>query len=93
MFPETIAPDPTVPAMTAPDPRSKTPTVPLAMFLVEPKKPWTAPLAICPDWTCPEVREKEAAVHVKSSRRNFVPSGVPVTPIRPDVTEPEAMWN
>jgi hypothetical protein len=40
--------------MTAPEPKSNTPTVPLAMFRVVPKKPWTAPLAIFPDWTLPE---------------------------------------
>ena len=90
MFPETIEPDPTVPATTAPDPKSDTPTVPLAMFLVDPKKPWTAPEAISPELTSPELMTVTGVTHVKSSRRNFVPSGSePVTPMRPDVIAPD----
>jgi hypothetical protein len=93
-LPLTIAPLPTVPATTAPDPKSKTPTVPDWMRRLTPKKPSTAPLAILPLPMSPElIVGVPGAVHVKSSRSTFVPSGVPVTPSRPDVIAPLDTWN
>src|SRR5277367_2392829 len=93
MFPETIAPEPTAPAMTAPEPKSNTPTVPDWIRRDTPKKPSTAPLAMIPEPTEPDVSVLPAAAHVKSSRRNCVPFGVPVTPSRPLVTAPDEIAN
>ena len=91
--PDAIAPEPTVPATTAPDPRSKTPTVPLAMFRVAPKNPWMAPDATSPEATDPDWMPPELTLtgcQLKSSRRNWVPSGVPATPSWPEVIAPDA---